>query len=691
VRPYHIIAATCLALVGCSSGESTPVQRETLRLADRVAAALGRSTQLEQVAGVTRAALPGAYTEVLQHAGMNPRPVDIREDADGAIASFRCPARLVGRPAILLVGLPAKVLGVPGKAQADPELVTRPIHCPEAADTQVQVRLPRGPELEKALWLMRGLELDRVETPTMALHHDARLQVALGLAPIGTSPAPGRFRVVAQDGRGRTATVLERRLDAATNPEDGSWVRMDVDLEPVRRAIGPDVRFRFEAGTDGDGAMPALPVWGDPTLVWPHAERAQAPRRNVVLVSLDTLRADRLGVYGGPRPTSPTLDALAAESTLFETVVAPAPWTLPSHASMMTGLYACAHGVIGPGIGGRLPNAVSPLAERLRVAGYATAAFTEDGFVDSSAFARGFGYYWENREGDDRIPRTVAQAQAWLQEEAAEPFFLFFHTYQTHDPYYAPPPYATMFESAGGGHPVPVAHTSADEQALAKYDAAVRYTDAAIVPLLDAIRRSPLGERTLLVVTSDHGEAFHEHGYTGHGRTLHEEVLRVPLLVWSPGLVARGRRVAGLVGLIDTAPTILDLLGLPLPSGIAGISLAAQVRADRSPGALPERPLFSENTLHDIYRLVIRWPRWKAMWDGADLKLFDLERDPSENVVDPIGSQKDRATAVRAEFEAQCARQRAELAAAGAPRPETPPALPDPGRERQLRALGYIE
>src|SRR5262245_9765275 len=260
-----------------------------------------------------------------------------------------------------------------------------------AADTPVRLVLPSTIALDKAIWIMRGLETDRTETGTIPIPRGARLQVALGLSPAlpGQPATPARFRVVAHGTQGRSATVLERRLDPGATPTDAGWVRVEADLDAARDAVGPEAHFTFEAEAEDAGPVPTFPVWGDPTLTWPRAQKdVAAVRRNVVLVSIDTLRADRLGAYGAHRDTSPRLDALATESTLFETVVAPAPWTLPSHASMMTGLYGCAHGIVGLGLGKAFPDGVVPLAEHLRDAGYTTAAFTEDGFVDPVSFAR---------------------------------------------------------------------------------------------------------------------------------------------------------------------------------------------------------------------------------------------------------------------------------------------------------------
>jgi choline-sulfatase len=230
---------------------------------------------------------------------------------------------------------------------------------------------------------------------------------------------------------------------------------------------------------------------------------------------------------------------------------------------------------------------------------------------------------------------------------------------------------------------------SKSQEALAEYDAAIRYTDASIAALLGMLRQHPRGERTLIVVTSDHGEAFMEHGYMEHGRTLHEEVLRVPLFFWGPGLLAAGRRVPGPVGVIDVMPTILDLLGMPIPPGIAGVSLAPQMRPGDPPPPV-QRVLFSENTRYNTYRLAARARRFKAMWEGPGLEIFDLDRDPTERQSITSPALATHARFLQLQFEEQCRQQRAQIDAASSARP-APAALPDPDLERRLRAMGYIE
>jgi arylsulfatase A-like enzyme len=676
-----------ILLLGVLLGACTsdPPTFDMRHLADDLAGARGGPTPVERVNGVMRVTLPGLYSVALLPPTPNTLALDpsitkhqlktpsvrtdillpaasrlsFAADGQGTDVSFVCPDKLADRPAVLTT------------EPADPSAphLAQPFRCSPAADGLVHVH-SAAPLTPETVLNVRGLETERVEADPHELQPGARLRVALGLVPAVTTGHPGAatFRISA-------------RLDPATRPEDAAWVLVEQDLEPVRRALGPNVHLIFEVQTGNDGES-SFPIWGDPTIVSPRAASAAGPsRRNVVLISIDTLRADRVGAYGSTRPTTPTLDALAARSTVFDTVVAPAPWTLPSHTSMMTGLQECVHGMVGY-VGLPFPPGLVPLAQRLREAGYATAATTEDGFLDAAAFLRGFGYYWEAPSIDDRVPQTVAQAQEWLRTEATEPFFLFFHTYQTHDPYFSPPGYADLV-TAGG--------SNAGAPQLVTYDAAVRYTDDTLAPLLAAIEARPRGDRTLLIVTSDHGEAFGEHGYTGHGRTLHEEVLRVPLFMWGPGLIAPGRRVPGLAGVIDVTPTILDLLGMDAPHDVTGISLAPQVRTGGMPPPLPDRLLYSENMLQDTYRLSARGADWKASWEGDTLTIVDLVHDPGERGSAQTPERTAAADAARRRFEEDCRRQRAELDSAGASLPAPPPHFLDPEREKRLRALGYAQ
>src|SRR5262249_6381192 len=313
---FCCLVVACGALAGC--GRDSPPQPRapgTLHLADLVAAAAGVPDHFEPVGGVGRTVLPGAFSEVLQ------KPADpghVEQLGDGTEASFHCPSRLAGRVVALVVVSSTGVM-------------TQSMRCPDDPAVPLRVHLSARPDPATATWVLRGMETNRVETPTVTLERGVQLRVLLGLAQglPGAQVGPARFRVAAADAGGRTAVVLEHRLDPGSSADDAGWVEVDADLDAIRRSIGPAGRLVFEGRPEDGGPATTLPVWGDPTIVWPGTTETSVPRWNVVLVSLDTLRADRLSVYGAPRSTSPNLDAFAAESTVFETAIAPAPWTLP--------------------------------------------------------------------------------------------------------------------------------------------------------------------------------------------------------------------------------------------------------------------------------------------------------------------------------------------------------------------------
>ncbi len=388
-----------------------------------------------------------------------------------------------------------------------------------------------------------------------------------------------------------------------------------------------------------------------------------APERpaNLLLVSVDTLRADALGAYGGPVPT-PTLDGLAASGLLFEAAIASAPETAPSHASLFTGLPVQAHGVTQNG--GSLPAGRRTLAESFREGGFATAAFVSSFVLDPRfGWSRGFEIYdarfprsgetIHHRIGfaarhrlqgyDRRAAATRRAALAWLAE-APEPFFLFVHLFDPHAPYQAPPEWL-------GRVPVPWARRAAVRRApglrdqpglrrlhpatlaemLRHYQAEVLVVDEEIGSLLEALEDSGRRARTLVVVTADHGEGLGQHRMLDHSPNLYEEQIRVPLLMQGPGL-AEGRRVDALVGLEDLAATLCELLGVP--SRVAGQSFAGLLRG----GASPRKAVIGRRRLYpEAYagtrgvKHFVRDSRWKYIRASHEPdELYDLSADPRE-------------------------------------------------------------
>jgi arylsulfatase A-like enzyme len=353
---------------------------------------------------------------------------------------------------------------------------------------------------------------------------------------------------------------------------------------------------------------------------------------DVVLVSIDTLRADHLGSYGYERPTSPFMDRLAAEGLRWEHARAPSPWTLPSHVTMLSGLLPHHHLAVEDDIG--IAPGIALLAESMKAGGFSTAGFTSTLFVSRKyGFERGFDHFddggietsKQNLAGDVTATDVVDQALKWLRRrEAGEPVFLFLHFYDTHYAYDPPPPYDTMFDRAPTGsdpkyrkyhhyleHPLTEAQLA---HQVAQYDEAIRYVDSELERLHGAMAEG--GRRATWLITADHGEEFGERGSWGHAHTLYPEQLRVPLILSGERLSTRGV-AAQVVGLEDIAPTLATLSGAQLP--------AADGRPlDLDPAAepLPGRRFLAETSRFATQRV--------GLWqDGARLDI-DLAADARE-------------------------------------------------------------
>lgn len=407
-------------------------------------------------------------------------------------------------------------------------------------------------------------------SPTVAARFDA------GLACVGDPrDLPVHF-ILEVDGVERSRQTLPVRY----NVSDLAFVAWELPLP----SPGTE-RMQVTLRTEGDGD--ALALVATPRIL---VDQRQAAYRNLVLISLDTLRADELAVYGGSART-PALDAVAEAGVVFENAYSTSSYTLPSHASMLTGLHPIQHGARGPG--SRIRSAPSALlARQLQEAGYATAAFTGGGFVHPSfGFGEGFSFYSSRDPGgvfelfqtDRPLPGAdpafvdLQPALAWLGRHADQPFFLFVHTYFIHN--YSPA--RAFWQRQGEGDPLAGIEReellgrarSGDPAALDHlrrlYRACIDEVDAALLaPLLRRLEELQLDSRTVVAVVSDHGEAFGEHGNLMHGLTLWNEETRIPWILRAPGLPPG--RVAGPVSVADVAPTLRVLLGLPERTGTYG-------------------------------------------------------------------------------------------------------------------------
>jgi arylsulfatase A-like enzyme len=394
------------------------------------------------------------------------------------------------------------------------------------------------------------------------------------------------------------------------------------------------------------------------------SDTASVAPPNIVLVSVDTLRADATSPYGSLVQT-PGFESLAEEGVLFERAFAPASETAPSHATLFTGQEVLRHGVVRNGVS--LPDDANTLAELLRSNGYDSAAFASSWVLDPRfGWSQGFevydatfpedgatmdeesigypGAFWLEHDFaglDRRASETHEAASRWLGV-AQEPFFLFVHYFDPHLPYLPPYNYWSRvrgleFDVTGRSHPGLTPEQI--RRRITSYHGEVVFVDDAISALLARLRQLQFARPTLLVVTADHGEGLGNHGWMWHGVFLYDEMTRVPLLfVWLEPRRATAR-IATPVGLGDVAPTIAALAGLPPLPGADGRSLADSVRDGVEP---QERPLFGHQRAYDPSsfeslpglpgrKLSVRTQRWKLIrnWGGED-ELYDLEVDPGE-------------------------------------------------------------
>jgi arylsulfatase A-like enzyme len=441
------------------------------------------------------------------------------------------------------------------------------------------------------------------------------------------------------------------------------------------------------------------------------AAGATASGPNLLVVSIDTLRADHTTPYGYGRDTTPGLSALAAQGTRFAVAYAPTPLTAPSHATLFTGQYPGSHGLLKNGVD--LDARMRTLAEMLGEHGYQTAAVVSSFVLDARfGFDQGFDTYlddfsiegatdkvetWKNHavEGgfDTRADDTTRRALRWLwvDRDAERPFFLFVHYSDPHNPYVPPASVSSRFPLP------PLAAADVDDpakQTLRKgvhdYDGEVAFVDQEVVRLLEELERLELEDETLVVVTADHGEGLMDHGRWFHGVDVHEEAVRIPLVVRWPGVVPAGRRGTSPVELVDLAPTLLDLLGIEHGGErFEGRSLAGFLRGEAEPDRddpvfLHRRryaPQVVQGTRVSGEQHAVIQGSWKLIdHSQGDDELYDLARDPEERD-NRIDAEPERAAALRRLLDDW---------RSGHAEPRETPAL-DPEERRALEALGYVE
>lgn len=416
--------------------------------------------------------------------------------------------------------------------------------------------------------------------------------------------------------------------------------------------------------------------WYNPVIVpnQNNKSRKNESRPNIILISLDTLRADHLHCYGYERKTSPFIDKLAENSVVFANCYSPTGKTLPSHMSMFTSLYPIHHRLLANGnyVIQRLDESIPTMTEVLRKHNYFTGAFTGSAYVDAKyGFSQGFDFYYNDPSTYHPVSvgHLYQKTKQWVAENQDKKFFLFMHTYQIHEPYFSPEPYNQMYlnkeakwKSANlveifGQDPYKVLSDDERNNLVALYDGEITYTDENLIkPLVDLLMELGLYDRTLIVLTSDHGEEFYEHKGWQHGFSLYNEQLKVPLIMKFPASKHGGKRIAGNVSLVDLMPTILESAGIKF-SGYDpdGISLLDEIRGKRTEKRsifgsryiymLKERQRFapfliSFCAIEDSSKLILNnpFPEKHPLFSFPppppfaveEAELFDLDSDPGE-------------------------------------------------------------
>ena len=483
---------------------------------------------------------------------------------------------------------------------------------------------------------------------TFKIPPNAVLDTAIGVDPLITKQFTGTiyFEISATANNGPPQTIFKKDIDLSSmDEEDFGWQKVTIDLSGYS---GREITLNFNKGFEREAKIKLKIIYDLlPTdfMYWrlPVVRPASLKNKyNVILISLDALRSDHLHFMGYPRETSPNLDRLAHNGIYFTTAISQAPWTTPSHFSILTSTYPSTHKNNQPfNVSPRRWNGTLPtIAGILRDKGYVTSAFTGSGFVSAKlGFCKGFDFYDETtiEDGSDVEP-IFNKSMEWLNENKDKTFFLFIHTYEPHEPY--KDDFFTKNEK--------IDESKIIEYKTAKYDGDIRRTDLYMGKLVKKLNELGLVDNTLVVTTSDHGEDMGGRNppeaiiQSGHGYNLFDELLLVPLIFYNPKLFPRERRIDYQVRSIDIIPTIIDYLGCPAEKEFQGKSLKGMIEGRDQ----LSRPAYSEATTYGTERESIRADGYKYIRrisygqlstpasKGLDLtaphELYNLDRDPDE-------------------------------------------------------------
>ena len=423
-----------------------------------------------------------------------------------------------------------------------------------------------------------------------------------------------------------------------SQPSRAAW---QGGLLPLSGFVGQIVRVDLVA--EGQGEL----AWSSPTVMVPVVEVADAsPVKSTIVLLIDTLRASKLRTYNPKEVVkTPVLDRFATEGTVFEAAQAPENWTKPSVASVLTSLYPMTHRT--KRTESKLPREAIMVSEVFKKGGRATGTFLANGYVSNKfGFDQGWDYYTNYiRESKSTEAQNVFRdAGNWIEKHKDQPFFVYIQTIDPHVPYDPPKQFLDMYDAEpydgivsprqtanllekAKRVPPKLTFSARDKKRLESlHNAEISYHDHYLGLFIERLKKMGIYDDVMFVVTSDHGEEFYEHGSYGHGHSVYQEMIHVPMMFRRPGIVPAGQRIPTTVSTMDIVPTVLTAAGLSVPDVMEGRNRLDHIRGDLPPGPAVAFTDF----LYD--RHVIRAGRYKLIVRGTKATLFDLKKDPGEKV-----------------------------------------------------------
>ncbi|HET8936291.1 MAG TPA: sulfatase [Polyangiales bacterium] len=534
-----------------------------------------------------------------------------------------------------------------GRARAGENQLTLRFEDPLAADKSEPLALVAALRIEPKLADKGGVKrAAAVAVRAVSIGGFARKAISV-VAPAALRyhveiPKTARLSMRAGAAKGGVTLVLRVTPEGGNTTElwrgllSDAWLLQQV---PLQAYAGSVVRLEFAFEGNGSAALASPMILTDSA---PPPPQRRATPQNVVVVLIDTMRADHLQPYNATtRVKTPAVAALAAQGTVFESAQAPENWTKPSVASVLTGLYPASHGTKTGDA--KLSDKATLLSEVFKEAGYATASFLANGYVsDKFGFNQGWDTYtnYIREKRSSNAENVYRDAARWIDEHKKRPFFVYVQTIDPHVPYdppeemiqlYHPEPYhgvvsprstADQLGRAKLSPPKVVLNDDDRKYLEALYDGEVTYHDKYLGVFIEKLKRLGLYDKTLFVVTADHGEEFYDHQSYGHGHSLYQELIHVPWILRYPG--AAPRRITDTVSTVDIAPTVLSSLGLQVPAVMEGSDRSAMIFGANAPAFSSAVSDFLDD------RRSLRAGRWKLVLRGLTPTMFDLESDPHE-------------------------------------------------------------